>query len=264
MKTFIFGSTGMLGTYAHKYLPYSVGITREQVNALIIQKEHFYRQLNDLFIQPQDVIINCMGITNKYFNSNEEFIIVNSLFPRMLADYCEEKGAKMIHITTDCVFSGAEGNYCETDLHDDENIYGLSKSVGEPLNCTTIRTSIVGENRRNSLDLLEWVRKHKDTTINGWTNHLWNGITCLQFAKLCEKIIRTKAFWLGTRHIYSPSPITKADMVEFISDLYELNNVINKIEASNSCDRTLTSIYPTIFTIPPIGKQLIEQKEFKI
>jgi dTDP-4-dehydrorhamnose reductase len=205
-----------------------------------------------------------MGITNRNTLDVSEFIIVNSLFPRMLADYCEIRGARMIHISTDCVFSGAEGNYCETDPYDDENIYGISKSAGEPLNCTTIRTSIIGESKGNLVYLLEWIRSHKNTTVNAWKNHIWNGITCLQFAKLCEKIIESGEFWRGTRHIYSPISICKADLVEFINNLYELNNVINKVDVDVSCDRTLTSIYPIIFTIPSIRDQIIEQKNFKI
>jgi len=264
MKIFVLGSNGMLGTYVHKYFHHSVGVTREQVNALLIRKELFNKQLDRLTIQTDDVVINCIGITNKRTPNVDEFLVVNSLFPRLVADFCETKKAKMIHISTDCVFSGAEGMYCETDPHDDENIYGISKSVGEPTNCCVIRTSIIGENRKNSLDLLEWVRSHNNTTINGWKNHFWNGVTCLQFAKICESIIKDDLFWHGVMHVHSPGQINKADLVEYISNLYELNNTINKIDADIPCDRTLTSIYPNPFSIPTIQEQLIEQKNFKI
>jgi len=264
MRIFIFGANGMIGKYLTKYFRDSIPITRERVNALLIRKDLFFHQMIMLHPSPNDVIINLMGITNKRTVNVEEFLVVNSIFPRLLADYCEVNKVKMIHISSDCVYSGSEGMYDESILHNDDNIYGISKSVGEPINCTVIRTSIIGENKDNSLDLLEWVKRHKDSVLQGWVDHIWNGITCLQFAKVCEKIINDSLFWNGVRHVYSPQAVTKAELVQIINEVYELNNRVELVDTENYCNRTLTSNYSDIWNIPPIREQIIEQKNFKL
>lgn len=254
----------MLGSYLHKYFTDSVTILRNKVDAMKVQKKDFYSQLNPLDMEGGDVVINAMGIINKRTNPPIEFFIVNSLFPRLLADYCEKRGVKLIHISTDCVFNGSKGSYHESDLADDTSVYGLSKSAGEPHNCTVIRASIIGENRNNSQDLLEWVRTHKNTTVPGWTNHIWNGVTCLQLAKICEWVIEKRFFWAGVRHVFSPDAVSKADLAEMISDVYELNNKIDKVRGPYDCDRTLSTLYPMPFTVPPLRTQIIEQKNFSL
>ena len=264
MKIFVFGSSGMLGTYVHKYFHHSVGVTRDQVNALLMRRELFDKQLDKLFIKSGDVVINCIGITNKHTPNVDEFLVVNSLFPRLVSDYCASKGVKMIHISTDCVFSGAEGMYCETDPHDDENIYGISKSIGEPTNCCVIRTSIIGENRRNSLDLLEWVRSHKDTTINGWKNHFWNGVTTVHLAEVIEKILDQNLYIEGIYHIHSPNSVSKRELLELLDEVYELHLSVKPPEAPQFCDRTLSSkySYSKLLCNKTIKMQIYEMKDF--
>ena len=264
MKTFIFGANGMLGTYLHKYLIDSIPITRNEVDALIIQNAGFYLQLEHLDIKKNDVIINATGIINKRVEAPLDFMVVNAIFPRLLADYCERRGIRLIHVTTDCVYDGEKGNYTEDDLAGDASVYALSKSAGEPLNCSVIRASIIGENKNNSKDLLEWVRTHHNQKITGWTNHLWNGITCLQFAKVCEWVIENNLFWNGVRHFYSPKSISKADLVAMINKIYELHNEVIFGEGPADCDRTLSSVYSNDLVIPDLETQIIEQKNFGI
>ncbi len=260
-RTFVLGAKGMLGRYVHSYLKRSEPVTRKQLNVLDTQGLH--NQLDWLNIKQGDVVINCIGITNKRVCPDSDFLIANSLFPRILADYCEEVGANMIHITTDCVYTGKDGNYNEDSVKNEVSIYGLSKSLGEPQNCTVIRTSIIGETTNNCSDLLEWVRSHENTTITGYTNHFWNGITCLQFAKICEKIISEYFFFHGTRHVFSPDSVSKAQLVSIINDVYKLGNRIVEKDAI-FCDRTLSSKYPLLFDIPSIYDQIVEQKNYKL
>jgi len=206
-----------------------------------------------------------MGITNKQTKNVDELLVVNSLFPRLLADYCERIGAKMIHISSDCVFSGDKGQYDETEHVDNPEMYGLSKAAGEPTNCTVIRTSLIGENRSNSKDLLEWVRNHDNDTIEGHIDKIWNGITCLQFAKICQEIIDKNLFWRGVKHVFSREYITKADLVALIAEVYELNIHITPYDTEWFCDRTLKTVRDDVsFVIPPIKQQLIEQRNFKL
>jgi dTDP-4-dehydrorhamnose reductase len=264
MKIFVLGSTGMVGRYVTKYLKGSIGVTREQVNALVTRADRFRHQFQLLGVSSGDVVINLIGITNKQNFDSWMFTQVNSLFPRLLADYCEEIGAKMIHISTDCVFSGSEGYYTELSIPDDPNIYGISKAAGEPKNCTVIRTSVVGENKDNSKDLLEWVRNNPNDIIEGWTTHLWNGITCLQFAKVCEYIISKDKFWSGVKHIYSPFPVSKAKLISLIIEVYDLKKEVRLVSTGRECNRTLSSTRSDFsIPIPPLKEQLIEQKNFQ-
>ena len=264
MKIFIFGANGMLGSYLYKYIRNSIPVTRDQLDATRIQKNEFYNQLENLGITPGDVIINAIGIINKRKKEPLDFMIVNSIFPRLLADYCENLSVNLIHISTDCVFSGSIGHYNENDLPDDDSVYGRSKALGDPNNCTVIRASIIGENKMNNLDLLEWVRSHKDTIITGWVNHIWNGVTCLELAKVCEWIIDNNFYWKGVKHIYSPTIVNKAELVEMINDVYGLNNKIEKASAPVDCNRTLSSVNPIPFPIPDLKTQIIEQKNFEL
>jgi len=263
MKILIFGANGMVGRYLNKYFSDSLTVTRDNLDALLIRQELFYHQMRMLNIQQGDVVINAMGLINKRNDEAYDFLVVNSIFPRLLADYCEKKQSNMIHISTDCVYDGAEGCYSEAYLHNSKHIYGLSKSLGEPNNCTVIRTSIIGESINSKKDLLEWVKSHKNTTIEGWTSHYWNGITCLQFAKICEHIISNNRFWHGVRHIYSPQSVSKAQLVAMINEIYELGNEVIFKDSGVYCNRILTSTYDLDeFQIPPIKDQIIEQKRW--
>jgi dTDP-4-dehydrorhamnose reductase len=264
-KVFVLGSTGMIGKYVVKYLKDSIGVTREQVNAMVTRKDLFRHQFQLLGVSNGDVVINLIGLTNKQNNDSWEFIHINSLFPRLLADYCEEIGAKMIHVSSDCVFSGTEGCYGESDIADDPNIYGISKAAGEPRNCTVIRTSVIGENKDNNKDLLEWVRNNPNDVIEGWADHLWNGTTCLQFAKVCEYIINKDRFWLGVKHIHSPYPyLSKAELISLIIEVYDLKKEVRMFSTGQACNRTLMSCRDEFYIpVPPLKEQLIEQKNFQ-
>jgi len=247
MKVFIFGSSGMLGVYLNEYLgDYDVvPITRKEIDlnedfSLIIEKYNF---------NESDVIINAAGVIKQRDYSPEELIRVNSLFPHFL----ETLNCKIIHITTDCVFSGKEGNYNEDALHDCLDDYGKSKSLGEPKNICVIRTSIIGEELYNKKSLIEWVKSNKNSTIGGYINHFWNGVTCLELAKYIKRIIDENGYWKGVRHLHSPDTISKYQLVSYINEEYSLGNEVTHI-MSNYCDRSLSSKYEF-----PISKKIREQ-----
>ena len=143
-------------------------------------------------------------------------------------------------------------------------MYGMSKALGEAPNCTIIRTSIIGEEVGQKRSLVEWVKSSSNTTVFGFTNHHWNGVTCLQFAKICKQIIDTNNFWLGTRHLHSNS-LTKKELVELISKVFNLNVTVTPKETPVMCDRTLATIHPDVlasFAIPSLEDQIIEMKNF--
>ena len=145
-------------------------------------------------------------------------IKINSCFSLELIQLCEKIEVPLIQVGTDCVFSGKRGEYLEDDDHDETGAYGISKSLGEPSSCTVIRTSIIGRELYNKKSFLEWVLSNDGKTINGYENHIWNGITCLEWSKLIEKIINQNDFWKGTKHFISPTQTSKYDLVKMISN----------------------------------------------
>lgn len=240
----VYGSTGMLGSCISNYF----------------ENEGFdiKRMKRDDGIISSDIAINCAGLIKQKMNAGNEVeaIQINSVFPYLLMENCKH----LIQISTDCVFSGKKGNYIETDIPDAVDLYGMTKAAGEP-ECSVIRTSFVGESKFKG-SLLEWVRSNCGEEINGYTNHLWNGVTCLQLAKAIAEIICEKKYWKGIRHYFSET-VTKSQLVRYISELYCKDITINDITAEESIDRTLGTIHENTFIkASGILEQLKEQKNF--
>jgi len=262
MRVLVLGRNGMLGRYVYSYLIDHfdvIGTTRNELDATDVNIAFVASN-----IKPGDVVINCIGVITQRDNSKRiDFVAVNSMFPLIVQEACKSKGAKLIHITTDCVFNGIKGNYNENDNHNATDIYGTTKSLGEPDAATIIRTSIIGEEKCNFCSLLEWVRLNKGKEISGFTNHIWNGITCLQFAKICKYMIDNNLFWSGVKHIYSPESLTKYELVKLISEVYNLHIKVTPHTTEVACDRTLSSVRTDVsIDVPDLKTQLIEMKNF--
>jgi dTDP-4-dehydrorhamnose reductase len=170
----------------------------------------------------------------------------------------------MIQPTTDCVFSGTRGMYSEDDVHDEINAYGSSKSLGEPFGCTIIRTSIIGKELVNKKSFLEWVISNNNNKINGFANHVWNGITCLEYCKIIDKIIESNLFWNGVRHIYSPTPKSKYELACIISDTFNLDIEIKSLNSDEPSNKTLKSKHDKLFEIPELIEQITYLKKFML
>ena len=261
----------MLGRYVTKYfqqLNYDlITISRHEID-LSADNVHFL--LNDLLSPDHNyTLINCAGVIKQRNFKLHELIRVNSLLPHILEDLqIRRNNLNVIHITTDCVYSGIKGKYDEYDLHDCIDEYGKSKSLGEPKLTTNIRTSIIGEEDTSKYSLLEWVKSNRDGKINGFLNHYWNGVTCLELAKQIENIISDKAYWQGTKHFFTHTPYSRDEqpskylLLKAIDDIYELNLTIDAISTPTAVDRTLSSIYKNTFTDKCIKQQLIDLKNF--
>lgn len=257
----------MLGRYVAKFFQQYhevIELNRNVIDAAIISTENLELKLSIWGLAKDDVIINCMGTIKPQVATHGELhtIIVNSVFPRILANIAEKHGAQLIHPTTDCVFSGKRGLYTEMDEFDANDLYGISKAMGEPPNATCIRTSIIGEEVGQARSLVEWIKSSEHQTVNGYINHHWNGMTCLQFAKCCRFIIDANLYWNGVRHL-SSNITDKMKLVEMISDIYGLNVTVNPY-GSTGCDRTLATIYPLNekIYIPSLFEQIMEMKRF--
>jgi len=267
MKIFVLGSNGMLGRYVYTYFKSNgydvVEITRKVMDITLLNQGELDYALFQLGLKEGDVVINCIGLIKQRQNVTDlDFIQINSVFPLMLANVCEDKNVHLIHPTTDCVYDGLDGAYNENFEHNAKDIYGLTKSLGEPKNATVIRTSIIGEELSNQLSFVEWVKSQKGNTVSGYNNHIWNGVTCLEFAKICEHIIVDNLYWNGVRHFMSPEAITKYKMVEYVSDVYDLGITITGKDTYMKCDRSLSTIYIP-YQLKDLKEQIVEMKDYR-
>jgi len=208
-----------------------------------------------------DYLINCIGIIKPFMAADPIAArLVNAVFPWKLADWCSKHGIKMIHITTDCVFSGAKGKYVESDLHDALDDYGKSKSLGEPVDrCMVLRTSIIGEEIHKNASLIAWAKNQKGKAVKGFTNHFWNGVTTKQYAKACDSIMSDGLWEKGLFHIFAPEAVSKYDMMAFFNEKFDLGLAIEPFEAKPACDRSMASIKPLCekLRVPTVKEQVM-------
>ena len=210
---------------------------------LLIERSFFFDALSPNFnkIPECDYILNCIGIIKPFMKESlTASILINSLFPRLLSSWGAHTSTKIIHITTDCVFSGKDGNYDENSLHDCTDDYGKTKSLGEPENCMVLRTSIIGEEIHKNASLIEWAKSMKGKKTQGFTNHLWNGMTTTQYADVCSQIIDKNLYSQGLFHIFSDT-VNKYELVSYISESLQLDLQIEPHQTKTASDRTLNT-----------------------
>jgi dTDP-4-dehydrorhamnose reductase len=266
MKVLILGSTGLLGSTVAKYFEnnknFDTHLAFRNENVSFGKNKVFFDALNTSLdsLPKADYIINCIGIIKPFMEMDKEKnIYINSLFPHKLSSYCKKNNIKLIHITTDCVFSGKDGNYNENSAHDALDLYGKSKSIGEPDNCMVIRTSIIGEEIHKNASLIEWAKSMRDKEVNGFTNHIWNGVTTKHYAELCEKIINNNLYKEELFHIHSNN-VTKYYLLNLISHKFNLKLKINSFQTKEKCDRSLCSNKElnNILKVKTIEQQILE------
>jgi dTDP-4-dehydrorhamnose reductase len=188
-----------------------------------------------------DHVINAIGVTIP-FSMREPALtfFINGALPHILA---ESFGEKLIHITTDCVYNGKEGfPYNENSSKSPTDLYGLSKSLGEPTGCLTIRTSIIGRELDGMSGLLEWFLQQEGKTITGFAEHYWNGITTQQFGKLCDQIMQSPDAFprRGIYHVFS-TVVSKYEMLLSFQRKYGIRCTI-KADNENKLNRSMTSV----------------------
>ncbi len=191
-------------------------------------------------VRPQ-VVINCIGIIKQLAEAQDPILSleVNALFPHRLAALCAAAGARLIHISTDCVFSGRQGNYQETDNPDPVDLYGRSKLLGEvtaPPHLT-LRTSIIGRDFVNNTGLVEWFLSQRSGQVFGYQRAIYSGLTTLVLTRLIETLLAQHADLSGLYHVAS-APIDKFNLLRQIRDAAQLP--IELVQATSPvCDRSL-------------------------
>lgn len=221
-RILLFGATGMAGHVVYHYLNstekyeiinsvYREKLTEDSIVTDVTDREAVYKLISD--INP-NLIINCIGILVKGSkNYPDNAVLLNAYFPHLLKKYADEIDAKLIHISTDCVFSGNKGSYREDDFRDADDVYGRSKALGEIINDKdlTIRTSIVGpEIKKNGEGLFHWFMQQQGT-INGYAHAYWGGVTTIELAKAIELSIDNSL--TGLVHVTNGEKISKYDLL---------------------------------------------------
>jgi dTDP-4-dehydrorhamnose reductase len=189
-----------------------------------------------------DWVINCIGIIKQSTRGSDyhENIYVNALIPHKLAQACLNSGARLLQISTDCVFSGSRGNYRETDIPDCTDLYGRCKLLGEVdySHCLTLRTSIIGHELQSRLGLIEWFMAQKGE-IQGYTRHIYSGFPTIELARIIAKYIIPSSCLNGLYHL-SSEPISKYELLKIVAQKYNKDIEIVPYEGT-ICDRSLDS-----------------------
>ncbi len=202
-----------------------------------------------------DWIINAIGMNKQFIHDDspaevERAIRINSLFPHWLARKAGESGARVIQIETDCVYSGREGHYTEDAPHDSLDVYGKTKSLGEvrSSNVFHLRCSLIGPELKNHVSLLDWfLGQPLGAKVTGFTNHRWNGVTSLYFARICHGIIKNNLRLPHLQHVVPADEMTKAEMLEELAGKYGRKDIeIVPNDTPLSIDRTLRTKNETL------------------
>ena len=267
-KILIFGATGMAGHIVYYYLKNTgkyelvnvvfrnklnedsiiVDVTDKEAVSSIIEK-----------VNP-DLIINCIGVLIKGSRENpDNAIYINSYFPHLLKKMSDRVDAKLIHISTDCVFSGKKGNYTESDFRDADDTYGRSKALGEVQNDKdlTIRTSIIGpELKQNGEGLFHWFMSQTGQ-INGFKTAIWGGVTTLELAKAIDSAIDQNV--VGLVQLSNGIGISKFDLLNLFKEIWHRNDIEIIPFDANGIDKSIAKSELFNYEVPEYKAMLMDQ-----
>jgi len=239
MKVLVVGASGMIGSTTTRVLSevkdwevygtirnikvkqfFSAQINERLKDGIDVNDDHVLAELLNQ-LRP-DVVVNCAGMT-KHLSGAEDPLIsvpINTLMPHRLAGYCNLIGARLIHISTDCVFLGNKGGYVEEDATDAGDVYGQSKALGELYypHTVTLRTSTIGPELETQYGLLEWFLG-QENECKGYTRAIFSGLPTVEFAKIIRDIVIPDKSLYGLYHVAAKS-ISKFDLLKMIAEVY--------------------------------------------
>ena len=268
-KVLLFGATGMAGHVVYYYLQstgkydisnvvYRTPLTEDSIIVDVTNRDAVADAVHR--VHPE-IIINCVGILIKGSREHpDNAILINAYFPHLLKRLSDEVGAKLIHISTDCVFSGKKGNYTEDDFRDADDVYGRSKALGEIINDKdlTIRTSIIGpELKENGEGLFHWFM-HQCGEINGFRTAIWGGVTTLELAKAIDFSLDNGI--VGSIHLSNGVGISKFDLLNLFKEIWGKDTVIKPYDG-NEVDKSIEKSLRLDYEVPSYRQMLVEQFE---
>lgn len=258
MRILILGASGMLGHKMHETLARThevVSTTRGTLDELPTVAEQFFARggLREGFdattsggleallgeLEPE-AVVNCIGVIKQRDAAHDalESIAINSLFPHQLASVCSPRGVRVVHFSTDCVFSGDKGSYTEDDLSDARDLYGRTKYLGEleGEGVLTVRSSIIGRELANFESLVEWFLAQRGS-IRGFSRAIYSGLTTLEMAKLVQRLLEEHPGLSGVWHIASGA-VSKHELLLMMRDCFG-HDVEIAVDDTFVCDRSL-------------------------
>lgn len=280
MKILILGGDGMLGhrLFLHLRGRHDVRVTLRQDAAAYATYDLFpaERSYFGVDVRSSDrltevmadfrpgAVVNAVGIVKQRASAREAIpsLEINALLPHRLAVLCAAAGARLVHVSTDCVFTGSRGAYCESDSPDAVDLYGRTKFLGEVTeepHCITLRTSIIGAELSRRSSLVEWFLAQRGTTVRGFTNAIFSGFTTAELSRIIEMLLLHHPEAHGLYHV-SADPIDKHTLLTMIRDRMGLDV---RIEPDDSfhCDRSLDSTrFRGVFGYsPPSWESMIQE-----
>lgn len=293
-RVVILGATGMLGSSLLAELAKNakfglIATCRNRKSLTVLKKKYpnvIFRKFEAQKASTKEIkkiagsanwVINAIGITKPHIHEDnpEEVsraVEINAFFPYLLANATKGTKAKIIQIATDCVFSGKLGRYVETSPHDALDVYGKTKSLGEVSrdNFYNLRCSIIGRETKNHHFFMDWfLHQPKGAAVNGFTNHKWNGITTLHFAKICAGIVKSGQKLPHVQHVVPANVVSKATLLKIMANQFGRSDIIIKnVKAPDNIDRTLVTNDQKLnqkiwqlagYKFPPTIKQMIEE-----
>tara|TARA_B100000287_G_scaffold5635_1_gene5477 strand:+ start:1405 stop:2319 length:915 start_codon:yes stop_codon:yes gene_type:complete len=259
-KVLVLGANGMLGKMLSLYLDSNkeleITITSRKSTRFIernfsgkyLRYDALLNNIDELFSKKDTYgcIVNCIGIIKPKIDENDvnsvkNTIQVNSYLPVDLQRISAEKEINYIQIGTDCVFSGDIGSYYEDSFMDAKDLYGKSKITGEieSKNKHIVRSSIIGPEEGKGFSLMNWFLKNEEKEVSGFQNHMWNGVTTLNFSKVVEGMIKNHNFSFKTQHLIPKNAISKAQLLEELKKHFRKDINIKHINSDTLIDRTL-------------------------
>jgi dTDP-4-dehydrorhamnose reductase len=214
-----------------------------------------------------NIVINCIGLIKHLSDADDllQALPLNAMLPHRLARLCDLAGARLVHISTDCVFSGAKGGYIESDFADATDLYGRSKLLGEVSypHTITLRTSIIGHELSSNHGLLCWFLA-QNSQIRGYTNAIFSGIPTVELANIVSDFILPRPDLCGLYHV-AAAPISKYDLLKLIANVYDKKLEIIQdsevvIDRSLNADRFINA---TGYIAPPWSELVKRMFEFK-
>jgi dTDP-4-dehydrorhamnose reductase len=234
-------------------------LERVTPNVDALHMDSVRRLLKDL--QP-DVVVNCIGMIkqNPRVGDQVSTITLNSLVPHLLAEECDRSATRLIHVSTDCVFSGNRGHYVEADRPDPVDVYGRSKLLGELVSppSLTVRTSIIGHELGSNSSLIDWFLSQRGT-VKGYTRAIYTGVTTNELAHLLRSVILPRTDLAGLLHVAS-APISKYELLRLVAQEYQWAGELIPFDGF-TCDRSLSA--DALFSLtgyrPPAWTEMITE-----
>lgn len=239
MRVMVLGVTGMLGNAMFRVLSENADLVVCGTARSVSSKRYFAENLQSQIIVGVDVenhdslvrvfadvrpniVVNCVGLVKQLADANNplQAVPINTLLPHRLAALCQATSARLIHISTDCVFSGSKGGYLETDFPDAYDIYGRSKLLGEVdyPHAITLRTSIIGHELSGHRSLVNWFLAQQNS-VKGFTRAIFSGLPTVELATIVRDVVLLHQELHGLYHVAS-KPINKFDLLQLVAKAY--------------------------------------------